>query len=88
MPYADPAEKAEYNRIFFLRRYQSDPEFREDEALRKKKWYDTNQARIVAAYRKKRKKMRAAQRVVKSGKPVHCVENTVLFVAQGIPVLF
>jgi hypothetical protein len=46
VPYADPSEQREFNRNLFFRRYNSDAEFREDEALRKKKWYDLNQTKI------------------------------------------
>ena len=46
MPYADPSEQREFNRNLFLRRYQSDPEFREDEALRKARWYELNRAKV------------------------------------------
>ena len=62
MPYADPAVQAEFNRNLYLTRYQSDAEFREAEAFRKKLWYARNQAKITARYRGKRKKLRAELR--------------------------
>ena len=68
MPYADPTEQKAYNLALYLRRYQSDPEFRADEALRKKRWYDKNQAAITWEYRKKRKKYRTASNPVRFGK--------------------
>jgi hypothetical protein len=58
MPYADPSEQKEYHRTLFLLRYQSDPEFREAESFRKKRWYTRNRAKIVAALRRKRKILR------------------------------
>ena len=58
MPYADPMEKAEFQRTAYLRRYQNDPEFRADEALRKAMWYYRNQEKIVAAKRQARRKRR------------------------------
>jgi tRNA/tmRNA/rRNA uracil-C5-methylase (TrmA/RlmC/RlmD family) len=88
MPYADPSEQKAYNLELYLRRYQSDPEFREAEAFRKKVWYYRNQAKTLAAYRKKRKKIRAASKVVRSGQAVHCVELPLLPISQGVPALF
>jgi hypothetical protein len=75
-------------RRLYLSRYQSDAEFRADEALRKKQWYHRKQAKIVAAYRKKRKKIRAARKLVKIGKPVHCVDLAFPSLPQGVPALF
>jgi hypothetical protein len=67
MPYADPSVQAEFNRNLYLRRYQSDPEFREAEALRKKQWYLRNQAKILARYRKKRRKAKATFATINYG---------------------
>jgi hypothetical protein len=66
VPYSDPAMQAEFKRDYYLRRYQEDPEFRADEAFRKKEWYDRNKKKLLASYRAKRKKMRASLRRVKS----------------------
>ena len=88
MPYADPAEKAEYDRILFLRRYQGDPEFREEEAFRKKRWYDRNKVKILAAYRAKRKKIRAQRRALEKGQPIHCADEAFVPIAQKVPPLF
>jgi hypothetical protein len=88
MPYADPAEQAAYNLDLYLRRYQSDPEFRADEAFRKKLWYVRNQGKILSRYRKKRKKIRAAFKAVRSGKAVHAQNAALLPISQGVPVLF
>ena len=54
MPYADPARQREYNRILYQTRYQTDPEFRADEAVRKAIWYWKNQTEILWRYRFKR----------------------------------
>ena len=67
MPYADPAVQAEFMRTLYARRYQDDPEFRADEAFRKKIWYDRNQVKVTARYRKKRKKIRATRKQGRSG---------------------
>jgi hypothetical protein len=88
MPYADPTEQKAYNLDLYLRRYQSDPEFRADEAFRKKLWYYRNQEKIVARYRKKRKKIRAVSKVVRSGQPIHAKDAVLLPVSQRVPVLF
>jgi predicted deacetylase len=88
MPYADPSEQAEFNRTLYLQRYQTDQEFREAEAFRKAQWYYRNQAKIVTRYRQKRKKIRAASKVVRSGQPVHCVELPLFAGLQGVPALF
>lgn len=88
MPYADPSEQAEFQRTVYLRRYQSDPEFRADEKLRKEQWYYRNQSKILAAYRKKRKKIRAARKQIRSGQAIHCVELPLLSLSQGVPALF
>jgi hypothetical protein len=66
VPYSDPSEQAEFSRKFYLRKYQSDPEFREAEALRKKKWYDQNRNKILARYRKRRKKKIASAKFLQS----------------------
>ena len=87
MPYADPAEQAEFNRTLYLRRYQSDPEFRADEAFRKKLWYDRNQEKIVAAYRKKRKKIRATHKTGRSGELTIQPEFAVLSGFQSVAAL-
>jgi hypothetical protein len=66
MPYADPSMQAEFSRQLYLRKYQDDPDFREAEALRKKQWYYRNQTKILARYRKKRKKIRESFRLVQA----------------------
>lgn len=88
MPYADPTEQKAYNLALYLRRYQSDPEFREAEAFRKKRWYDKNQALITWAYRKKRKKIRTASNPVRSGQVKADPRILVLTGQQEFPVLF
>ena len=87
MPYADPAEQAEYNRNLFARRYQSDPEFREAEAFRKAQWYYRNQAAIVWAARQKRKKVKAARKGVRSGEIPNHPEFALLADWKQFPVL-
>ena len=71
MPYADPGVKRHYDNTLFLERYQSDPEFRADEAFRKKIWYYRKQDEILARYRARRKKVKASSKVVKASKPKH-----------------
>jgi tRNA/tmRNA/rRNA uracil-C5-methylase (TrmA/RlmC/RlmD family) len=88
MPYADPTEQKAYNLELYLRRYAEDPEFRADEAFRKKLWYYRNQEKIVARYRKKRKKIRAAFKAVRSGQPIHAKDAALLPTSQRVPVLF
>jgi hypothetical protein len=88
VPYADPSEQARFSRELYLRKYQSDPEFREAEALRKKQWYYRNQAKILARYRKKRKKIRASSQVVNSGRSIHAVELGLFTTMERVPVLF
>jgi hypothetical protein len=87
MPYADPTEQKAYNLELYLRRYQSDPEFRADEAFRKKLWYYRNQAKILSRYRKKRKKIRAASKSVRSGQVKGDPWTLVLTAHQEVPVL-
>jgi hypothetical protein len=87
MPYADPAEQAEFMRTLYARRYQDDPEFRADEAFRKKVWYYRNQEKVVAAYRKKRKKIRASRKMGRSGEMGIQPELAVLSGYQSFPVL-
>jgi hypothetical protein len=78
VPYSDPATQAEFNRELYLRRYQEDPEFRADEAFRKKEWYDLNREKILARYRKKRKKLRASLRRLKAKSASKAAEIPVL----------
>jgi hypothetical protein len=87
MPYADPTEQKAYNLELYLRRYQSDPEFRADEAFRKKLWYDRNQAKVTARYRKKRKKIRATHKKGRSDGMEIRPELVVLSGFQSFPVL-
>jgi phosphoglycolate phosphatase-like HAD superfamily hydrolase len=67
MPYADPKEQADYQRDRYARLYRDNPEFRVEEALRKRIWYYRNQAAILARYRARyrdvRKKLRVAKRL-------------------------
>jgi hypothetical protein len=69
MPFADPGDYRDYHRNLFWNRYQNDPEFREDEAARKARWYAQKREEILArmkvryvAKRKKIKKNSAANR--------------------------
>ena len=55
MPYADPDQQREFNRELFNRRYNSDPEFREAEAFRKARWYQTHRERILSRVRERQK---------------------------------
>jgi len=87
MPYADPTEQKAYNLELYLRRYQSDPEFRADEAFRKKLWYYRNQGKVLARYRKKRKKIRATHKKGRSGGLEIQPELAVLSGYQLFPVL-
>ena len=87
VPYADPTEQKAYNLELYLRRYASDPEFRADEAYRKQIWYERNQEKIVAAYREKRKKIRAARRSVRTGKLPFPVEAPFPRVIQPIALI-
>ena len=87
MPYADPTEQKAYNLALYLRRYQSDPEFRDDEAFRKKVWYYRNQEKIVARYRKKRKKIRAASKPVRFGKIQPTFQPAFFSAAQDVALL-
>jgi len=87
MPYADPTEQKAYNLELYLRRYQSDPEFRADEAFRKKLWYERNQGKILARYREKRKKIRATHKKGRSGEMGIQPEFAVLSGFQSFPVL-
>ena len=71
MPYADPTEQRAYNLELYLHRYATDPEFREDEACRKLAWYSKKRDEILARYREKRKKIRAARKSASVGKRSH-----------------
>ena len=87
MPYADPSEQKAYNLELYLRRYAEDPEFRADEAFRKKLWYYRNQEKLLARYRKKRKKIRAASKTVRSDQWINPMDPTLFPISQRVPFL-
>jgi hypothetical protein len=88
MPYADPGVKRHYDNTLFLQRYQSDPEFRADEAYRKRIWYYRKQDEILARYRARRKKVKASLKLVKAGKPKHCKDLKHLSLPERVPLLY
>lgn len=45
MPYKDAEARRRAAREWYRRKYQSDPEFREEEAKRKAEWFEENEER-------------------------------------------
>lgn len=45
-PFSDPEKRREYNRKYYRKKYQSDPEFRKQEAERKAAWFEGNLQRL------------------------------------------
>jgi hypothetical protein len=72
MPYADPGVKRHYDNTLFLQRYQSDPEFRADEAYRKRIWYYREHEKVLARYRAKRKKVKASSKLGNTRQRKYC----------------
>lgn len=62
MPYADPEKQKEARRDWYRRKYNSDPEFKGEEAARKAKWLQTEagkESNNEANWRYRTKKKRA-----------------------------
>lgn len=60
MPYSDPEEQKDAQADWYRQKYQTDPDFRNDEADRKAQWYEANAEERKAKMRDYARKRRAA----------------------------